>query len=127
METYPKDSNPRKSDKFATAIARFLACCIGISLLIIFVVLKIWKKANFEELMLFSAMTGLCVGYGLGGDIWGAKLFDVFTHLNASKAVEADKKDNRQTRFLSKVVLGAAICFVVFFSVVLIISFLHRK
>ena len=127
MENNREDSNPRKSDKFATQVARILACGIGILLLVIFIMLKMWKTANFEGLMLFGAMVGLCVGYGLGGDVWGAKFFDLFTHLSASKAVEADKQDNRLTQFLSKVILGVAICLVVFFSVVLIIVHLHRK
>jgi len=118
--------SPQKSDKIATYIARFIAFCIGILLLVIFIVLNFRKTASFESWMIFGAMIGLCVGYGLGGDIWGAKLFDLFTHLNTSKAVEADKKDNRQTKFLSKVALAVAIGFIVFFATILIIAFLNR-
>ena len=118
--------SPRKSDKIATYIARFIAFCIGISVLVIFVVLNFKKMASFENWMIFGAMIGLCVGYGLGGDIWGAKLFDLFTHLNTSKAVEADKKDDRHTKFLSKVALAIAVGLLVFFSVILIIAFLNR-
>jgi hypothetical protein len=120
-------SNLRKTDKFATRVARVLAGGLGVLLLVIFIILKVWKTANFEELMLFCAMIGLGLGYGFGGDVLGAKLFDLFTHLNASNAVEADRKDSRPTQFLSKVILGIAICFVFFFCVVLIIGYLHRK
>ena len=118
--------SPRKSDKIATYTARFIAFCIGISLLVIFVVLFFKKTASFESWMIFGAMIGLCVGYGLGGDIWGAKLFDLFTHLNTSKAVEADKKDDMHTKFLSKVALAIAVGLLVFFSAILIIAFLNR-
>jgi len=118
--------NPRNSDKIATYIARFIILCIGISLLVLFIVLKIWKTASFKSWMIFGAMIGLCVGYGLGGDILGAKLFDLFTHLNTSKAVEADKKDDRHTKFLSKVALAIAVGLLVFFSTILIIAFLNR-
>ncbi|HEY2328298.1 MAG TPA: hypothetical protein VGI63_00605 [Verrucomicrobiae bacterium] len=118
--------SPRKRDKIATYIARFIAFCIGISLLVIFVVLNFKQTASFESWMIFGAMTGLCIGYGLGGDIWGAKLFDLFTHLNTSKAVEADKKDDRHTKFLSKATLAIAIGFLVFFSAILILAFLNR-
>jgi uncharacterized membrane protein len=118
--------SPRKSDKIATYIARFIVFCIGISLLVIFVVLNFKKAVSFESWMIFGAMIGLSVGYGLGGDIWGAKLFDLFTHLNTSKAVEADKKDDRQTKFLSKVALVISIGFIVFFAAILTIAFLNR-
>ncbi|HZF02568.1 MAG TPA: hypothetical protein VE344_11835 [Methylomirabilota bacterium] len=69
--------NPRKTDKIATYIARIIACCVGILLVGIFIALKIWKTANFEQLMMYGAMTGLCLGYGLGGDVLGAKIFSL--------------------------------------------------
>lgn len=122
----PKNPNPRKSDKIATYIARFIACCIGASLLVIFVTVKIWKNSGIEGLIIYAAMTGLCLGYGLGSDVLGAKLFDLFTHMNASKAVEADKKNNRIGQFYTKIVLPVAIIFIVFFGAVLIIAFLNR-
>ena len=71
----------------ATFIARVIGCCIGIALLIIFVALQIWKTANFKTWTTFGAMIGLCLGYGLGGDIWGARFFDFFTHQKTERLV----------------------------------------
>jgi hypothetical protein len=127
MDRNSKDPiiSPRKSDKVATYIARFIVCCIGISLLVIFVAFKIWKTANFKQWMMFGAMIGLCIGYGLGGDIWGARLFGFFTHLNTKGVVE--QNETPFVRFMSKAILFIAIGFVIFFSVILIIAFLNRN
>jgi hypothetical protein len=116
--------NPRKSYKIATYIARFMVCCFGILLLVGFVACKAWKTANFEILMMFGAITGVCMGYGLGGDIWGARLFGFFTHLNTKGMVESN--DTPFVRFMSKAILFIAIGFVVFVSLVLIIAYWNR-
>jgi len=119
-----------KKDKIATYIARFLVCCIGILLVIIFVILKIWKTANFEQLMVFGAMIGLCLGYGLGGDIWGARLFGLFTHLNTKGLTKQELAKQNETpfvRFMAKAILFIAIGFAVFFSTILVIAFRNRS
>jgi hypothetical protein len=71
----------------ATFIAGVIACCIGTALLITFAALQIWKTINLETWITFGAIIGLCLGYGLGGDIWGARLFDFFTHRKTERLV----------------------------------------
>jgi hypothetical protein len=71
----------------ATFIARMMSCCIGVALLIIFVALHIWKTASLESWAMFGAMIGLCLGYGLGGDILGARLFDFFARQKTERFV----------------------------------------
>jgi hypothetical protein len=83
----------------STLIARAIGFCIGIALLITFIALKIWKTTNLKGWMTFGAIIGLCIGYGLGGDIWGARLFDLFTGRNSRQLV------GRPTPRLSKMTL----------------------
>ncbi|MGA2802637.1 MAG: hypothetical protein ABSE97_09780 [Verrucomicrobiota bacterium] len=99
--------SPRRSDKIATYIARGISCCIGITLLITFVVVLIkGMPPNFENLMMFGAIIGLCLGYGLGGDIWGARLFGLFAHLNTWRRFGQDGKPSSPfIRFMSKTLL----------------------
>jgi hypothetical protein len=80
--------NQSAGNKIATYITRAIICLFGIGLLIIFIVSKIWKTTNFKVWMTFGALIGLCVGYGIGGDIWGARLFDLFTGRNIRRLVE---------------------------------------
>jgi hypothetical protein len=70
-------------------------------------------------------MIGLCLGYGLGGDMWGARLFGFFMHLNTKGVVE--QNETPFVRFVSKAILFIAIALVVFFSTVLIIAYLNRN
>ena len=120
----PNQKGPRNSYKIATYIARFMVCCFGILLLVGFVACKAWKTANFEVLMMLGAMVGLCLGYGLGGDIWGARLFGFFTHLNTKGVVESN--DTPFVRFMSKAILFIAIGIIVFVSLVLVIAYWNR-
>src|SRR5437016_4798016 len=76
---------PRRTDRIATHIGRVFACCVGGGLLVTAIVLKVWIKSDLKELMKFAAVIGLCLGYGLGGDIWGARVFDLFAGHNSEK------------------------------------------
>jgi hypothetical protein len=89
MSDLPQN-NSSKRNKVATFIARVLILLFGIGLIAIFVNSMIWKKADFTTWTIFGTVTGLCVGYGLGGDIWGARIFDLFTGLKTRREVEAD-------------------------------------
>jgi hypothetical protein len=120
----PNQKDPRKSYKITTYIARIMVCCFGVLLLVGFVACKAWKTASFEKLMMLGAMIGLCLGYGLGGDIWGARLFGFFTHMNTRGVAEAN--DTPFVRFMSKAILFIAIVVGVIFSLVLIIAYLNR-
>ena len=111
MSDHP-GNNQSAGNRVATYIARVIICLFGIGLLILFVGFKIWKTADFKMWMTFGALIGLCIGYGLGGDIWGARLFDLFTGRNTRRLVEEDGKDKayvipRTTLFI---LLGILIC-----------------
>ena len=111
MSDHPRN-NQSAGNRVATYIARVIICLFGIGLLILFVGIKIWKTADFKMWMTFGALIGLCIGYGLGGDIWGARLFDLFTGRNTRRLVEEDGKDKayvipRTTLFI---LLGILIC-----------------
>jgi hypothetical protein len=90
MSTERPQHNQSVGNKVATYIARAVICLFGVGLLITFVAFKIWKTADFKMWMTFGALIGLCIGYGLGGDIWGARLFDLFTGSKSRRYVEKD-------------------------------------
>lgn len=78
---------PRKCDRVGTCIGRVFSGCIGGVLLFSFIALKMWRDSNTHFLFLFAGITGLCFGYAFGGDIWGARLYDLFTgHSSAQHA-----------------------------------------
>lgn len=91
MSERPKNDQSARN-KAATYIARAVICLFGVGLLIIFIISKIWQTVNLKVWMTFGALIGLCMGYGLGGDIWGARLFDLFTGHNSRRLVEKDGK-----------------------------------
>jgi hypothetical protein len=108
---------PRRGDRIATYITRGIICCVGLALLITFVGFQLWKNADFETCVAFCAITGLCLGYGLGEDIWGARLFGLFSHLNTQRLVRQDGKP--QPHFTAKatffVFAGVLVCLIVIF------------
>jgi len=79
---------PRRGDKVATYIGRAFACCVGGGLVIFLIAFKAWRKLGVHQWLIFGAMIGLCLGYGLGGDIWGARLYGFFTGHNFQKEAE---------------------------------------
>ena len=119
------DKNKQSAgNKVATYIARGVISLFGVGLLIIFVAFKIWKTADFKIWMTFGALIGLCVGYGLGGDIWGARFFDLFTGHNSRRYVE---KNGEPPSF---VIPNTTLCIllgVLLFLLVLLVRFLLYK
>ena len=107
----------------ATFIARLISCCIGIALLITFVALQIWKTTNLKVWMTFGAMIGICLGYGLGGDIWGARLFDFFTHQKTERLVGQPLP--RLSKTLLFILIGALVFLLALFIHVLIYNRHH--
>jgi hypothetical protein len=128
MNSSPKtnDAKPRrKGDKVATYIARGIGCCIGIALLIIFVASKIWQTTDYKVWTTFGAIIGLCLGYGLGGDIWGARLFDFFTNRKTRFLVGQD--DKPAARFASKTIFFALVGILVFFLALFIRVLIYNR
>jgi hypothetical protein len=74
---------------------RAIVLLIGIGLLVMFFVYGIWR-AGLKAWMTFGAITGLFIGYGIGGDIWGARLFDLFTGQNSRRSVEKKAKTHKK-------------------------------
>jgi tetratricopeptide (TPR) repeat protein len=68
-------------------IFRVFIGLLGIGLLYLFFAYGIWR-AGLKAWMIFGALTGLFIGYGIGGDIWGARIFDLFTGQNSRRNVE---------------------------------------
>lgn len=86
-----QEPSRRRTDRVATYIGGLFSSCVGVALLVAAIALKIWKTGDFKALMEFGAMTGLCLGYGLGGDIWGARLYDLFSGHNTQRLVKTGK------------------------------------
>ena len=105
-------SNQSSGNKVATYIARAIICLFGAGLLIYFVAFNMWKTADIKTWMTFGALTGLCIGYGIGGDIWGARLFDLFTGHKSRRLVQKDGKS--PTYVIPKTVLFVLLVFLVF-------------
>src|ERR1043166_3345511 len=74
-----------KDTRAATYIGRVVAGCIGGAVVVLLIALKAWQKFGISEWLTSAAFTGLCLGYALGGDIWGARLFDLFTGHSSRK------------------------------------------
>lgn len=68
-------------------IFRVIICLLGFGLLYLFFRYGIWR-AGLKAWMTFGALSGLFVGYGIGGDLWGARLFDLFTGQNSRRSFE---------------------------------------
>lgn len=86
----PPPNQPPTRNKVTTYIARAVVFLVGIALLVFFLSGKPWETANITTWLTFASITGLFIGYGLGGDIWGARLFDLFTGMNSRRQVEQD-------------------------------------
>ena len=91
MNNRTKD-NQSAGNRIATYIARAIIGILGIGLLIVFLASKFWKTADVRIWLPCASVIGLFVGYGFGGDIWGARLFDLFTGRSSRRLVDKDGK-----------------------------------
>jgi hypothetical protein len=92
----PDNKNNPFTGEVARYIFRAVICLFGIGLLVIFFVYGIWR-AGIKAWMTFGAITGLFIGYGVGGDIWGARLFDLFTGQNSRRSAEKNAKKHKKS------------------------------
>jgi hypothetical protein len=101
-----------RGDKIATWIFRGIIFCLGILLLVAAV--KMWDKIGIRGWIVFCMLIGLFMGYGIGGDIWGARLFDLFSGCNSQRQVEqnCDRASNVLRLFLLVILLALFILFV---------------
>lgn len=94
VESDKKDGQPLRH------IFRMFIFLLGIGLLYLFFAYGIWR-AGLKAWMTFGALTGLFIGYGMGGDIWGARFFDLFTGQNSlggnDKKIKTHKESGDQT------------------------------
>ena len=91
-----------KGDKIATLIFRGIIFCLGVLLLVILI--KLWNKMGIRDGIVFCTLIGLFMGYGLGGDIWGARFFDLFTGMKSRAQVE--KKQDALSKATLIVLVG---------------------
>src|SRR5690349_17863685 len=99
--------NPRfsRGDKIATGFARAIAFVIGMALVFAFVAGGIWRSGGVEGWLAFGFLTGLCLGYGIGGDALGARLASLFHGGNLSRLVAAEKAGAKVPNYLQKFTL----------------------
>lgn len=83
-------NEPSPKHKVSTWIARVVILIFGVGLLALSILCRIWENGGFLTKTLFGAFIGACLGYGLGGDIWSARMMDLFTGLKIRRLVEAD-------------------------------------
>jgi hypothetical protein len=72
------------NQKIGTYLGRALVTLLGLVLLIVGIALRVWKGGGHGVVM-YAAVVGVFLGYGLGGDIWGARIFDLFLHTDTRK------------------------------------------
>jgi hypothetical protein len=110
----------------ATYLGRTLVALFGIGLLTVSIVMKVWWKGDFRTMLMFGALIGLFLGYGLGGDIWGARFFDFFAHTQSAKVADKPVPPmlEKLAQFLGCVLLGFLV--LVFVSVMVILVRQHR-
>jgi hypothetical protein len=101
-----------KGDKIATLIFRGIIFCLGVLLLVVFI--RIWSTGDFRRFGICCALISLFIGYGIGGDIWGARLFDWFTGRASRRQVEqnCDRASNVLRLFLLVILLALFSLFV---------------
>jgi len=75
-----------------TLILRGLSAVIGLALALALVFLDGREKMPWSELGF--AIGGVCflLGFGLGGDVWGARVFRWFWHFDPNRTVETHAK-----------------------------------
>jgi len=91
----------------------------GLGLLALAVELKVWT-GGLHTLWLFGALIGLFTGYGLGGDLWGARIFDFFVHTESRKLVGEPLSPafEKTARLLGVVIAGALVLAAAFIAAV---------
>jgi hypothetical protein len=71
-----------------TVLGRIVVGLFGLGLLMLGFQVRIWSTMHVEGMLMFGALAGLFLGYALGGDLWGARLFDLFAHTQSRKVAE---------------------------------------
>lgn len=104
-----------------TYVGRFVIALFGLGLLVLCLKLKIWSTMGIEKVWTFCALLGLFLGYGFGGDIWGARLFDLFAHTQSRKVAEEPLPPvfEKLAQILGVVIAGFLVVAAVFIVVVL--------
>jgi hypothetical protein len=68
----------RRRDRVATIIFRALVGAFGLLILGVAIYFRLYSE-SWKAFTTFGAFCGLLLGYALGGDRWGARLFMLFT------------------------------------------------
>ncbi len=73
-----KDTVKSRGDKIATAIFRTLIGIFGTAVLVVTIRFRLYAQ-GWEAVTALGGFCGLLLGYAVGGDKWGARLFTIFT------------------------------------------------
>jgi hypothetical protein len=110
-----------KGDKIATLIFRGIIFCLGVLLLVVFI--KIWSTGDFRRFGICCALISLFIGYGIGGDIWGARLFSFFRGRNVER--DAAQPSPRLSKTLLFILVGFLVFLIALFIRLLIYNLYH--
>lgn len=85
----------KTSTKAATVVARVIIGLLGLGLLMLMLRSKLDFK-NPEKLLMLGAFFGLLLGYAVGGDRWGGRLFGWFSGMEVPEEKPPKKADDKQ-------------------------------
>ncbi len=110
------------SRNVTTALGRIVIGLFGLALLVLSFEMGIWSAKQFEGMTVFGALTGLFLGYALGGDLWGARLFDLFAHTQSRKVAEEPlpPKVEKIAQVLGVVISGLLILVALFIATIVL-------
>jgi hypothetical protein len=111
----------KRGDKIATLIFRGIIFCLGVLLLVAFI--KIWSTGDIRRFGICCALISLFIGYGIGGDIWAARLFGFFTRWNIER--DASLPAPRTSKTLIVILVGFLVFLLVLFIRLLIYNRHH--
>src|SRR5262245_21633694 len=106
----------------STALGRIVVGLFGLGLLVLSFKMGIWSSKQVEVMAVFGALTGLFLGYGLGGDLWGARLFDLFAHTQSRKVAQEPlpPRVEKIARTLGVLIAGSLILVALFIAAIVV-------
>ena len=106
----------------ATYAGRVVVTLFGLGLLFLSIELGILSSWDFQTISCFGALIGLCLGYGIGGDLWGARLFDLFAHTRVRDHAEEPLSPafEKTARILGVIIAGFLVLAFLFIMTVLL-------
>lgn len=76
MDRYCLSEMAKKSDEWATMVFRIMIGFLGVIGLLL--VISFADQDSYFQLFSYISLTVFFIGYGFGGDRWGAKMWNLF-------------------------------------------------